>query len=113
MRTESRKYLSGTVREPFKVVGWLLHFGGDFDLRHATPTPNSCGNRGMDTDIGTELFSGYENDFNLIVADISSKLQGIQDQDGEPRKSGIRAAERAVEEAEEIVPTSAISLTVA
>jgi vesicle transport through interaction with t-SNAREs protein 1 len=67
----------------------------------------------MDTDIGTELFSGYENDFNLIVADISSKLQGIQDQDGEPRKSGIRAAERAVEEAEEIVPPSSISLTVA
>lgn len=57
----------------------------------------------MDTDIGTELFAGYENDFNLIVADISSKLQGLQDQDGEPRKAGLRAAERAVEEAEEIV----------
>ena len=57
----------------------------------------------MDTDIGTELFAGYENDFNLIIADISSKLQGLQDQDGEPRKAGIRAAERAIEEAEEIV----------
>jgi Vesicle transport v-SNARE protein N-terminus len=57
----------------------------------------------MDTDIGTELFAGYENDFNLIVADISSKLQGLQDQDGESRKAAIRAAERAVEEAEEIV----------
>jgi hypothetical protein len=43
----------------------------------------------MDTDIGTELFSGYENDFKLIVADISSKLQGLQDQDGEPRKSAL------------------------
>ena len=57
----------------------------------------------MDTDIGTELFAGYENDFNLIIADISSKLQGLQDQDGEPRKATLRAAERAVEEAEEIV----------
>jgi vesicle transport through interaction with t-SNAREs 1 len=57
----------------------------------------------MDTDIGTELFAGYENDFNLIIADISSKLQGLQDQDGEPRKAALRAAERAVEEAEEIV----------
>jgi vesicle transport through interaction with t-SNAREs 1 len=57
----------------------------------------------MDTEIGTELFAGYENDFNLIIADISSKLQGLQDQDGEPRKAALRAAERAVEEAEEIV----------
>ena len=57
----------------------------------------------MDTDIGTELFAGYENDFKLIVADISSKLQALQDQDGEAKKSSIRAAERAVEEAEEIV----------
>jgi vesicle transport through interaction with t-SNAREs 1 len=57
----------------------------------------------MDTDIGTELFAGYENDFNLIIADISSKLQGLQDQDGEPRKAALRAAERAIEEAEEIV----------
>ena len=59
----------------------------------------------MDTDIGTELFAGYENDFKLIVADISSKLQALQDQDGEARKSSVRAAERAVEEAEEIVPS--------
>jgi len=59
----------------------------------------------MDTDIGTELFAGYENDFNLIIADISSKLQGLQDQEGEARKAALRAAERAIEEAEEIVPT--------
>jgi hypothetical protein len=35
-----------------------------------------------------------ENDFKLIVADISSKLQGLQDQDGDPRKSAVQAAER-------------------
>jgi hypothetical protein len=57
----------------------------------------------MDTDIGTELFAGYENDFNLIIADISTKLQGAQDQDGEARKAAVRAAERAADEAEEIV----------
>jgi Vesicle transport v-SNARE protein N-terminus len=67
----------------------------------------------MDTDIGTELFAGYENDFKLIVADISSKLQALQDQDGEARKSSVRAAERAVEEAEEIVsPDSPIPRTI-
>ena len=58
----------------------------------------------MDTDIGTELFAGYENDFKLIITDISSKLQDLQDQDGESRKAAVRAAERAAEEAEEIVP---------
>lgn len=63
----------------------------------------------MDTDIGTELFAGYENDFKLIVADISSKLQALQDQDGEARKASVRAAERSVEEAEEIVRTPRIS----
>jgi len=61
----------------------------------------------MDTDIGTELFAGYENDFNLIIADISSKLQGLQDQEGEARKAALRAAERAIEEAEEIAPAPA------
>jgi hypothetical protein len=65
----------------------------------------------MDTDIGTELFASYESDFNLIIADISSKLEGLQNQDGEPRKVAIRAAERAVEEAEEIVQTQFSRLT--
>jgi Vesicle transport v-SNARE protein N-terminus len=58
----------------------------------------------MDTDIGTELFAGYENDFNLIIADISSKLQALQDEEGESRKASLRSSERAFEEAEEIVP---------
>jgi vesicle transport through interaction with t-SNAREs 1 len=62
----------------------------------------------MDTDIGTELFAGYENDFSLILADISSKLQGLQDQEGEERKAAIRAAERAIDEAEEIVTPRAL-----
>ena len=57
----------------------------------------------MDTDIGTELFASYENDFNLIITDISSKVESLADQDGEAKKGAIRAADRAVEEAEEIV----------
>jgi hypothetical protein len=64
----------------------------------------------MDTDIGTELFAGYENDFNLIIADISSKLQDLQDKDGESRKAAVRAAERAVEEAEEIVQLTPLGM---
>jgi vesicle transport through interaction with t-SNAREs 1 len=57
----------------------------------------------MDTDIGTELFASYENDFNLIITDISSKVDGLTEQDGEAKKAAIRAADRALEEAEEIV----------
>jgi len=57
----------------------------------------------MDTDIGTELFTSYENDFNLIISDLSSKAEGLAEQDGEAKKAAIRAADRAVEEAEEIV----------
>jgi len=65
----------------------------------------------MDSDVGTELFSSYENDFNLIIADISTKLQGLQEQDNaETKKSSLRSAERAVEEAEEIVPSTSPSL---
>jgi hypothetical protein len=69
----------------------------------ATRTHFDASTWAMDTDIGTELFAGYENDFNLIIADISSKLQALQDQDGEGRKAALGAAQRAVEEAEEIV----------
>jgi len=65
----------------------------------------------MDTDIGTELFASYENDFNLIITDISSKVEGLVDQDGEAKKATIRAADRAVEEAEEIVLSPPIMLT--
>ena len=57
----------------------------------------------MDTDIGTDLFASYENDFNLIIADISTKLESLQDAEGKSRKAAISAAERAVEEAQEIV----------
>lgn len=59
----------------------------------------------MDTDVGTELFVSYENDFNLIIADISAKLESLKDIDGKLHKPAINAAERAVEEAEEIVMT--------
>jgi hypothetical protein len=65
----------------------------------------------MDTDIGTELFASYENDLNLIIADISSNVQAAQDQEGEPRNATLRAAQRAVEEAEEIVRTFPEELT--
>ena len=89
-------------RAPFMSLDhdWRAEFHA-----HRSESRTGCGE--MDTDIGTELFAGYENDFNLIIADISSKLQGLQDQEGEARKAALRAAERAIEEAEEIAPAPA------
>lgn len=57
----------------------------------------------LDTDPGSELLASYEADFKLTQADISQKLDQIPDLQGEPRKAAIRAAERAVDEADEIV----------
>lgn len=57
----------------------------------------------LDTDAGTELFSSYEAEFRLVQADITQKLDQIPDLSGEPRKAAIAQAERAVEEADELV----------
>lgn len=57
----------------------------------------------LDSDPGSELFASYEADFKLAQADIAQKLDQIPELHGEPRKAAIRAAERAVDEADEIV----------
>lgn len=57
----------------------------------------------LDSDPGSELFASYEADFKLVRADITQKLDQIPELSGEPRKAAIRAAERAVDEADEIL----------
>jgi hypothetical protein len=57
----------------------------------------------LDTDAGSELFSSYEAELKLVQADLSQKLDQIPDLTGEPRKAAISQAERAVEEANELV----------
>ena len=57
----------------------------------------------LDTDAGSELFSGYEAELKLVQADLAQKLDQIPEVTGEPRKAAISQAERAVEEAEELV----------
>ena len=57
----------------------------------------------LDTDAGSELFSSYEAELKLIQADLSQKLDQIPDLSGEPRKAAIGQAERAIDEANEIV----------
>ncbi|KAI1631933.1 t-SNARE [Biscogniauxia mediterranea] len=57
----------------------------------------------LDTDAGSELFSSYEAEFKLVQADLTQKLDQIPELNGEPRKAAINQAERALEEAEELL----------
>ena len=65
----------------------------------------------LDTDTGSELFSSYEAELKLVEADLSQKLDQIQELNGEPRKSAVRLAERSFEEAQELVGTIVLSRT--
>ncbi|KAI0974792.1 vesicle transport V-SNARE protein [Xylaria arbuscula] len=57
----------------------------------------------LDTDAGSELFSSYEAEFKLVQADLTQKLDQIPELNGEPRKAAVTQAERALEEAEELL----------
>jgi len=56
-----------------------------------------------DADSSSVLFSSYEADLKLVQADLSQKLDQIQELSGEPRKAAVRLAERSLEEATEIL----------
>ncbi|KAI0013287.1 t-SNARE [Xylariaceae sp. FL0662B] len=57
----------------------------------------------LDTDAGSELFGSYEAELKLVSADLTQKLEQIPELNGEPRKAAINQAERALEEAEELL----------
>lgn len=57
----------------------------------------------LDTDVGTERFGDYEAELKLVQADLAQKLDQIPELSGEPRKAAIGAAERALDEADELV----------
>ncbi|RYP54029.1 hypothetical protein DL768_001031 [Monosporascus sp. mg162] len=57
----------------------------------------------LDTDAGSELFNSYEAEFKLVQADLTQKLDQIPELSGEPRKAAINQAERALEEADELL----------
>ena len=60
----------------------------------------------LDSDPGSELFAGYEAELKLVQADLSQQLDQIPDLSGEPRKAAIGKAERALDEASELVCSS-------
>ena len=62
----------------------------------------------LDTDAGSELFSNYEAELKLVQADLNQKLDQISEQAGEQRKALIRQAERALDEAKELLDQMAL-----
>ncbi|KAL3479866.1 t-SNARE [Aspergillus californicus] len=57
----------------------------------------------LDTDAGSEMLSSYETELDLVQADLNQKLDQIAELSGEQRNSAIRQAERALEEATELL----------
>ncbi|KAL2857896.1 t-SNARE [Aspergillus pseudoustus] len=57
----------------------------------------------LDSDAGSEMFNSYETELNLVQADLNQKLDQIAELSGEQRNSAIRQAERALEEATELL----------
>ena len=60
----------------------------------------------IDTEAGSELFASYEAEIKLALADVAQKQEQIPELSGEPRKAAIGQAERAIDEAKEIVRTT-------
>jgi len=57
----------------------------------------------LDSDAGSELFASYEAELKLVQADLNQKLEQIPELTGEPRKAALGQAQRALEEAQEIL----------
>lgn len=57
----------------------------------------------LDTDAGSELFSSYEAEMKLIMADLNQKIDTVAESAGEARKTAVRQAENALEEARDLL----------
>ena len=63
----------------------------------------------MDAEAGTELFSNYEAELRLVQADLTQRLDSIPTLPaGEERKTTLRSASRALEEAKELLDQLAL-----
>ena len=57
----------------------------------------------LDTEAGSELYSGYEADYKLVAADLNQQLDALNTSVGEQRKAGTNRAEATLAEAKELV----------
>ena len=105
------------IRQPSITVQrtTLRQYLYQFDLinqrssNRLTIDPDTMANP-LDTDAGSELFTNYEAELKLVQADLNQKLDQAEELSGEERKSAIRGAQRALDEAKELVcPSNIIS----
>ncbi|KAI5818737.1 t-SNARE [Pyronema omphalodes] len=61
-------------------------------------------------DSGSELFASYEADFKLVFADITQKIDQISELTGSARKAAIQTAEKAIDEADEIITQMSLEI---
>ncbi|CAO3569155.1 unnamed protein product [Mortierella alpina] len=64
----------------------------------------------MDAPGGSELFESYEQDFQAIKVSINERITTSGSQYGEPKKATLRAADREIDEASEILQQMEIEL---
>jgi vesicle transport through interaction with t-SNAREs protein 1 len=58
----------------------------------------------MDSAPGLELFESYESDYSQLASSIKNKLDvEVKEKKGESKKTLLRAVQRELEEADEIV----------
>lgn len=65
----------------------------------------------LDSDAGTENFDSYDSELRLVLAELNQKNDQISELNGEPRKAAISAAQRAQDEAQELVRPPPLSQT--
>jgi hypothetical protein len=65
----------------------------------------------IDAEAGTERFGSYEAELKLVQADLNQQLDEIPELSGEPRKAAVAKAERALEEANELVSRCLVAQT--
>lgn len=57
----------------------------------------------MDSDSASDLFSSYEAEFKLAQAHLNQSMDRVGEVSGEQRKSAVNTAQRALEDAKELV----------
>lgn len=60
---------------------------------------------------GSELFTSYESDFQLLYTNLQQRLQDLLTLSGEERRAAIRNAERSIDEADELLGQMSLEIS--
>jgi len=65
----------------------------------------------LDSDAGTENFDSYDSELRLVLAELNQKNDQIPELNGEARKAAVSSAQRALDEAQELVSRPLVILS--